>query len=109
MIELDWINHALHPAPRTLLCQFRRPQWNRPVVCYITDFLPDRNVTDLEWRLTGIAREQLDWMPEEVREQVMGSPLGWLTAMMNQVEALGPMRQGGIGQRAGLGSLMTSI
>lgn len=73
----DWTEYTFQPAPRTLLCQFRRE--GQPVyVGYAKDFPPEFNVAGLEWKLTGIAREQLDRMPEEVGRQVMPEA-SWLT------------------------------
>jgi hypothetical protein len=46
MIGLDWTNYAYHPAPRSLLCQFRRQDgdylWQ--FVGYAKDFLSVFNV-----------------------------------------------------------------
>lgn len=68
----DWTNYATTPAPRTLLCQFRRKDRYFNHVGFAKDFLPEFNVAGLEWRLTGIAKEQLDRMPEEVRTRIFG-------------------------------------
>ena len=70
----DWTCYEFQPAPRDLLCQFRRKDtqyvtWQ--FVGFARDFLPEFNVYGLEWKLTGIAREQLDQMPAAVRAQVM--------------------------------------
>jgi hypothetical protein len=83
MLGEDWTSYELQPAPRDLLCQFR---WNRSgeaaiEVAYAKDFPPEVCTTHLEWKLTGIAREQLDRMPEEVRRQVMPEPYSGLMMM----------------------------
>jgi hypothetical protein len=74
MIGLAWTNYVYHPAPRSLLCQFRRQDgdylWQ--FVGYAKDFLSVFNVAGLEWKLTGIARVELDRMPDEQRRQMFG-------------------------------------
>jgi len=86
----DWTSYEFQPAPRDLLCQFRGHAgfvksdgvFVGPVCTgYAKDFSPYCNVHGIEWKLTGIAREQLDRMPEEVRRQVM--PLAGWRQMLN--------------------------
>lgn len=73
-----WTNYIMQPAPRTLLCQFRRED-GFTHVGYAKDFLPEFNISGLEWKLTGIAREELDRMPLEVRRRAMplSASCGW--------------------------------
>lgn len=80
----DWTNYITVPAPRTLLCQFRRKDRYFNHVGFAKDFLPEFNVAGLEWKLTGIAKEQLDRMPEEVRRQVMSEVNGWANSLIAQ-------------------------
>ena len=79
MIGESWVRYELQPAPRNLLCQFRRKGQGSAgwFVGYAKDFSSYFNIADLEWQLTGIAREQLDRMPPEVRAQVMPPTGGW--------------------------------
>jgi hypothetical protein len=93
----DWTSYEFQLAPRNLLCLFRRTaeaynkaiesphfslaNWRKetPRVAYARDFPPEFNISGLEWKLTGIAREELDRMPLEVRRQVMplSASCGW--------------------------------
>ena len=90
MNGLDWTDYMFQPAPRSLLCQFRRKEWAEIHVGYAKDFRPEFNVAGLEWKLTGIAREQLDQMPATVRTQVMpgASWIGVLTGPCNPLGLL---------------------
>ena len=89
----DWTNHAAYPAPPSLLCQFRYSSVGNAYVehvwvAYAKDFGPTLNIANLEWRLTGIAREQLDRMPPEVRAQVLPQAVWGLgSGLMAQSEA----------------------
>jgi hypothetical protein len=71
MTGLNWTNYATHSAPSSLLCQFRRQDgaYSWQFIGYARDFLPEFNVAGLEWMLTGIAREELDRMPEDEVEK----------------------------------------
>jgi hypothetical protein len=119
MIGIDWTNYVYRPAPRSLLCVFRHPAWDRTVVCYARNFFPDCNVVGLEWKLTGIARMELDQMPEEAQAQVMalvpgscmlvnsGAMLGYLSLLAQAHPAesgLGSLAQAHPAE-SGLGSL----
>jgi hypothetical protein len=73
----DWTDYVFQSAPRTLLCQFRRKEWSKVHVGYAKDFPPESNIAGLEWKLTGIAREQLDHMPPEVKRQMMPEYSTW--------------------------------
>lgn len=86
----DWASYELQPAPRDLLCQFRR-QDGFAFTGYAKDFFPEFNVAGLEWKLTGIAKEQLERMPPEVRVQVtpQGGPGTWAAMLMGPVAPLG--------------------
>jgi hypothetical protein len=91
---LDWTDYFLAPAPPSLLCQFRRRRANsieQEGVRYAQDFPSEFNCAGLEWKLTGIAREELDRMPEEVRRQVMPEhSLGqFVGALVNPFNPLG--------------------
>lgn len=66
----DWTDYTWQPAPQFLLCQFRRKD-GFAHTGYAKDFCPEFNVAGLEWKLTGIAREQLDQMSPEARAQMM--------------------------------------
>ena len=73
-----WINYEDQSAPRDLLCLFRRnaetyyravaspyfslAAWRReiPSIGYARDFPLDLDTTGLEWKLTGIAHEELN-------------------------------------------------
>lgn len=81
MNEFDWTDYTATPAPRTLLCQFRRRD-GFAHTGYAKDFLPEFNVAGLEWRLTGIARTELEGMPEETRQQVMPQNIAWSSLML---------------------------
>jgi hypothetical protein len=79
-----WTSYKFQLAPQDLLCQFRYPlpDINGDAYCkytgYARDFAPYYDLAaGLEWKLTGIAREQLDRMPEEVRRQVMSQSMGY--------------------------------
>ena len=52
-----WTNYEFQPAPRDLLCQFRRPGLDQVWVGYGRDIYLSSYATDLQWRLTGIARD----------------------------------------------------
>ena len=94
MNGLDWTSYAFQLPPPTLLCQFRREGQGQAgwFVGYAKDFSPEFNVANLEWRLTGIARVQLDQMPPEIRAQVMALTPPWMNRMMTSQEgALGAM------------------
>jgi hypothetical protein len=69
----DWTDYNFQPAPSNLLCQFQRIDERGCLrfVGFAKDMLPEFNIARLQWKLTGIAREQLDRMPPEVRAQVM--------------------------------------
>ena len=101
----DWTSYELQPAPRDLLCRFRYPlpQISPDAYCeytgYAKDFAPqyDPFSAGLEWKLTGIAREQLDRMPEEVRRQVMPAPLySGLASLLGQLGAFGASSMGSV-------------
>lgn len=77
----DWTDYTTIPAPKTLLCQFRRKDRFLNHVGFAKDFLPEFNVVGLEWKLTGIAREQLDRMPEEVKQRMMPENYGGWVVM----------------------------
>ena len=62
MKGIDWTDYCLQPAPPNLLCQFRR-RHRFYYVGYSRDFYAEFNVSGLEWKLTGIAQEELDRMP----------------------------------------------
>jgi hypothetical protein len=97
MTGLDWTSYEAQPAPRTLLCQFRRQDGKhlREFVGYAKDFLPEFDIAGLKWRLTGIAREELDGMPEAVREQVMPpTNTQWLNVLLGQSSGFGSSIQG---------------
>ena len=90
MTGLNWTNYIFTPAPPSLLCQFRRRVSDEAaVLCtgYACDFSPESNCANLEWRLTGIAREQLDRMPPEARAQVFGG-IGWSGMLTEPVNPL---------------------
>jgi hypothetical protein len=77
-----WTQYALQPPSRDLLCQFRRHADQGPAgwfVAYARDFRPEFNISGLEWRLTGIAREELDRMPKTTYFTAMlpGQSSGW--------------------------------
>ena len=74
-----WTNYEFQPAPRDLLCQFRRPGLNLVWVGYGRNIYLSSYATDLQWRLTGIAREALDRMPTEMW------PTGMLPGLLGQV------------------------
>src|ERR1700731_377956 len=80
----DWTDYSTQPAPRTLLCQFRRGDKFFNYVAYAKDFDPAFNIAGLEWKLTGIAREQLDWMSEAMRRQVMCENYGPAARLLAQ-------------------------
>ena len=84
MTGIEWTDYQFQPAPRTLLCQFRRTGQGQAgwFVTYAKDFLPEFNVANLEWRLTGIAREALEGMPEAVRQQAMPLGVPWSNVML---------------------------
>jgi len=71
MNGIEWTDYILQPAPQNLLCLFRRPAWGNNILAYARDFHPECNAVDLQWMLTGIAREQLERMSPECRLQVM--------------------------------------
>jgi hypothetical protein len=80
MIGEDWTSYQLYPAPGELLCQFRREvPHHAEFVGYPRDFPALSNIANLEWKLTGIAKELLDRMPEQVRQQVL--PQSWLQGL----------------------------
>jgi hypothetical protein len=97
-----WTNYAYQRPPRGILCQFeRRPAFIEydpvngiPLVSgnvtqrftgYVDDFGPGFNVAYLYWRLTGIGREELEAMPEQVRAQRERPALGSFQQMANAV------------------------
>ncbi len=86
----DWTSYEFQPAPRTLLCQFRRKD-GFAYTGYAEDFYPEFNVAGLEWKLTGIAKEQLDRMPPEVRAQVLpqGGFGAWAAMLIGPATPLG--------------------
>ena len=109
MQGLDWTDYASTPAPRDLLCQFRRSEeWLRDAQInqgrrnnreafreglqgwtgHARDFSAHYNVAGLQWKLTGIAREELDRMPEEVRRQVFSRPNPHAVTLGVQMAAL---------------------
>ena len=67
-----WTNYEFQPAPRDLLCQFRRPGLNLVWVGYGRNIYLSSYATDLQWRLTGIAREALDRMPTGMLPGLLG-------------------------------------
>jgi hypothetical protein len=71
MNRLDWTSYEFQPAPSSLLCQFRERGSDLVFVDYAADFSPTVAVGCLEWKLTGIAREELERMSPEGRAQVM--------------------------------------
>lgn len=94
----DWTSYEFQPAPPTLLCLFRRNEDSirqlqrigqlrevnlRVWTGYAQDFSPEFNAANLEWKLTGIAREELDAMVPEFRAQVVPSA-GW-ASMLNRL------------------------
>ncbi len=91
MLGEDWTNYGFHPAPRTLLCQFRRRGQGEAgwFVGYAKDFAPEFNIVDFEWRLTGIAKEELDQMGPEGRAQVMPQGMNWIGILASPVAPLG--------------------
>jgi hypothetical protein len=77
MIGETWTSYKLQPAPPSLLCQFRinfqaycaavansrfcLRRWRDegpPRIGYVKDFSGQFDTDDLEWKLTGIAKEQ---------------------------------------------------
>jgi hypothetical protein len=68
----DWTPSEIQPAPKELLCQFRRRD-GFSHTGYARDFMPEFNVAGLEWKLTGIGREELDRMPDKVKFQLFAS------------------------------------
>ena len=77
-----WTSYEFQRAPTDFLCQFRRED-GFTHIGYAKDFLPEFNISGLEWKLTGIAREQLDGMPEEFKRQVMPpAGLGWFANIL---------------------------
>lgn len=69
-----WTEYTIQPAPPNLLCQFRRKD-GFAHTGYAKDFLPEFDIAGLQWKLTGIAREQWDRMPDRVKQQVMPQAL----------------------------------
>ena len=93
MIGLDWTDYVYHPAPRSLLCQFRRYGDGPVQIAYAKDFSSYFNVAGLEWKLTGIARMELDRMTDEQKRKMFRSMPGnwvwWMTG--NQIEEAGQL------------------
>ncbi len=94
----DWTSYELHSAPRGLLCQFRR-QDGFAFTGYAKDFFPEFNVAGLEWKLTGIAKEQLERMPEAVLRQMMPQEnlltmllVTWLMGACGRIPGVGGMK-----------------
>lgn len=58
----DWSSYMSCQAPRDLLCVFRQGEAGQPWVGYARDFSPSMYVAELQWKLTGIAREELAGM-----------------------------------------------
>jgi hypothetical protein len=81
MNGINWTSYEFQRAPRTLLCQFRRKD-GFAHTGYAKDFQPEFNIAGLEWRLTGIARTELEGMPEETRQQVMPQNIAWSSLML---------------------------
>ncbi len=79
----EWTEYSLRGAPAALLCVFWRGGLDRPRVGYAKDFPADLNAAGLWWKLTGIARMELDAMPPEQREQVLGSTPSYLERILS--------------------------
>jgi hypothetical protein len=99
MTGLDWTSYEAQPAPRDLLCQFRRQDgkylWE--FVGYAKDFLPEFDIAGLKWRLTGIAREELDGMTPEEREKALSRHPVMVGGFWNELSALGAHTSGLLG------------
>ena len=84
----DWTSYEFQSAPPSILCQFRRKDGQHTMVFtdYAKNFYPEFNVSGLEWKLTGIAREELEGMSPEWRAQVM-SPVTspWMQQLLGSV------------------------
>lgn len=109
IIGLDWTSYSLCPAPWGILCQFRRR--NKPLglftfVARREDFLPEFNINGLEWKLTGIGKEQLAGMDLAVRQQLLeGSLVSYYRNLaFGNTSALGASLMGGLGAM-GMGML----
>ena len=92
----DWTDYYFQPPPPTLLCQFRRidERGCLQFVGFSKDMVPEFKSVGLQWKLTGIAREQLDRMPYEVQMQVMLHPS--LNLSFGQMLAQGTSRMSGL-------------
>jgi hypothetical protein len=57
--EDGWHDYVGHPPPAGALCQFKRDDV-KSWVDHNDDYSPFMNVAGLKWKLTGIARVQLE-------------------------------------------------
>jgi len=70
----------LHNYPPPVLIETARECWDKSEIIHANDIDPMRNTKGLYWRLTGIGKEQVEWMPNPAFEQ------------MNAMENTGSMR-----------------